>query len=167
MGSRTDSEGADDMTDKTISQIVMQLAVAYPHKGDEIKPMLRLMADKLAKYPLPVVEQAVDEHIATSKYFPAISEMIVLCKKHHQSAGRYNAGTAEIDYKALRLDLLERTYQNGIDRREWEQMIGIAKNLGYDENVLYLETKLAQIESYSWADEKVKWTMAEMEAIAI
>lgn len=155
------------MTEQAMSQILRQLADAYPHKGDEIKPMLRLMADKLAKYPLLVVEQAVDEHIATSKYFPAISEMIVLCKKHHQHAGRYDAGTAEIDYKALRMELLERTYQNGIDRLAWDQLISTAKNLGYDDNVLYLESKLAQIESYSWDVEKVKWELAEMEAIAI
>lgn len=151
------------MTDQTMTQIIMQLAVAYPHKGDEIKPMLRLMADKLAKYPLPVVEQAVDEHISTSKYFPAISEMVALCRKHELAA----KSTYTIDFNVIREELFEETRMNGVDYESWQRVIKTAQHMNKIENVLYLENKLKYIESYSWADEKVKWTMAEMEAIAI
>lgn len=155
------------MTDKNIMSIIMQLSDAYPHKGDEIKPLLKLMADKLSKYPLSVVTLAVDEHISTSKYFPAISEMLALCKRFHQSIGRYDRGTREINYKQLRHDLLEETYQNGLDVSDWEQLIGTARNLGYDDNVLYLQNKRTQIENYSWPAEKAKWELAELEEVAI
>jgi len=151
------------MTDQTMTQLIMQLAVAYPHKGDEIKPMLKLMTDKLSRYPLEVVELAVDEHISTSKYFPAISEMVMLCRKHQLSA----KPTYTVDFSALREDLFEQTRLNGIDRQAWQELIKTARHMGLVENVLYLETKQKYIESYSWDVEKVKWTMAEMEAIAI
>ena len=152
------------MTEKTMIQVIMQLSDAYPHKGDEVKPLLKLMADKLSRYPLKVVELAVDEHIATSKYFPAISEMMALCKRFHQSIGRYDTGTRVINFKQLRYDLLD---SSCLDITGWEQLISTAKNLGYDDNVLYLEAKLKYIESYSWDVEKAKWQLAEMEAIAI
>lgn len=151
------------MTDQTMTQIIMQLAVAYPHKGDEIKPMLKLMTDKLSRYPLKVVELAVDEHIATSKYFPAISEMVSLCNKH-KLAGK---PTGTIDFSAMRENLFEQTRLHGIDKQAWQELIKTARHMGLVENVLYLETKQKYIESYLWDVEKVKWTMAEMEAIAI
>lgn len=153
------------MTEKTMIQVIMQLSDAYPHKGDEIKPLLKLMADKLSRYPIPVVVLAVDEHIATSKYFPAISEMITLCKRHER-AGKYDA-VVHIDFGALRQELFDQTLISGVDQEAWQEMIKTARHLGKPDNALYLEKKMAQIESYSWDVEKVKWELAEMEVIAI
>lgn len=151
------------MTEKNMSQVIQQLADAYPHKGDEIKPMLKLMADKLSRYPVEVVALAVDEHIATSKYFPAISELVSLCKKH-QLAGK---PTVTIPFNVMREELFEKTRLHGVDRKAWKELISTAQHLGMIENVSYLETKLKYIESYSWDVEKAKWDLAEMEAIAI
>lgn len=157
------------MTEKTMIQVIMQLSDAYPHKGDEIKPLLKLMADKLSKYPLSVVTLAVDEHITSSKYFPAISELVALCNKH-QRAGKYNHAEgypADNDFGLMREELYDQTLLTGVDVEAWQELIKTARHLNKPNAALYLELKLDHIQNYSWPAEKAKWELAELEEVAI
>jgi hypothetical protein len=100
-----------------ITKILMTLQVAFPnYKPASVGEMVDLYTRKLARFPIEALNQAVDQVIDESKFFPAISELV-------ERAGKIRQPVVIVPLEERRQALQDRFYLEGIfEPAEWRSL---------------------------------------------
>ena len=111
---------------------------------DKKRKKLSMYIDKALLHPIAVVEKAVQNLIETSKFFPAISELLDECKAVMLNPAAPGLSLNELGER--REELLTSMYQGNYDPYEWHALRTAYQEAGYICNVEHIDKRLQQIE---------------------
>lgn len=124
----------------TITRLLTEAALAYPaYDKSKLAPAMKFYIKALAEFEPKTIEAALETIIASSKWFPSVSEVVATCRKvEADNKPQYHIPAPDI----LRRELigLERARSYDFDPASWERL---AMKLEKDDRV-YLANYVRQ-----------------------
>ncbi len=146
-------------TSAEITKILMTLQVAYPnYKPTSVGEMVDLYTRKLARFPIGVLQQAVDQVIDENKFFPAISEVVERASRIRQPV----TVDQSVDRLAEQRQALEdKFYSTGeLVEDEWMGLYYAFKYAGREFGAEALAKKFGEIQEAESHDREMRGVLA-------
>jgi len=109
-------------TQAEITKLLTEAALAYPaYDRSKLAPALKFYVKALSPFAAKTLETAIEEQIASSKWFPAVAEIVETCRKvEADNRPQYHVAAPDI----LRRELigLERARSYDFDPASWGRL---------------------------------------------